>query len=230
MKNLLPLVFPRMNLIRSHPHLTHRLQMSHPIPDHYMVCRWICSNNHHSRCRLACIQLWTRPGHSRIILDRLVASWTVWHPLSDHSILHKPTRKPLTKRHICLNRLGITSNHLAQSWIVQPLRPDHSDTHTQNAELHSMDHFRTHHSNTMTPTWQHIITMSHHLIQRVKHSLAIQEPERYRAGGGNTNRTPNMNFEHPWEESRHNNVWQLEVFTPKLNGWSPDVAEKPGMK
>jgi hypothetical protein len=31
--------FPRMSLIRSHPHQTHRLQMGHPWPSHHMACR-----------------------------------------------------------------------------------------------------------------------------------------------------------------------------------------------
>jgi hypothetical protein len=56
--------------------------------------------------------------------------------------------------------------------------------------------------------------------------LSIREPERYRAGAGDINRTPNTHLKHPWEESRQSDVRQPEISTHKLNGWSLDMAER----
>jgi hypothetical protein len=53
-------------------------------------------------------------------------------------------------------------------------------------------------------------------IHRAGYSLATREPERYRAGGGGINRTPNTHLRHPWEESQQNDIMQLEIFTPNL--------------
>jgi hypothetical protein len=62
-------------------------------------------------------------------------------------------------------------------------------------------------------------------MHKTGYSSTDRELERYRTGGGVTNRTSITHLEHPWEESRQNNVRQPKFFTPKLNGWSPDVAE-----
>jgi hypothetical protein len=61
---------------------------------------------------------------------------------------------------------------------------------------------------------------------RAENSSVTREPERNRAGGGGINRTYNTHLGHPWEESRQNDVRQPEISTHKLNGWSPDVAER----
>jgi hypothetical protein len=61
---------------------------------------------------------------------------------------------------------------------------------------------------------------------RAEYYSAIREPERYRAGDGDINRTPNTHLKHPWEESRQSDVRQPEISTHKLNGWSPDMAER----
>jgi hypothetical protein len=53
-------------------------------------------------------------------------------------------------------------------------------------------------------------------MHRARYSLATREPERYRAGGGGINRTPNTHLRHPWEESQQNDIRQLEIFTPNL--------------
>jgi hypothetical protein len=55
---------------------------------------------------------------------------------------------------------------------------------------------------------------------------ATREPERYRAGAGDINRTSNTHLRHPWEESRQSDVRQPEFSTHKLNGWLPDMAER----
>jgi hypothetical protein len=82
-----------------------------------------------------------------------------------------------------------------------------------------MHNFCTHHSSTILSHYYNHV-MPAHICTRPKYSLTTREPETYRAGGvaliGH-----NTHFEHPWEESRQNNVWQHEVFTPKLNGGSP---------
>jgi hypothetical protein len=43
-----------------------------------------------------------------------------------------------------------------------------------------------------------------------------REPDRYRAGGGGINMTPNTQLGHPWEESRHNDVRQPQISTHNL--------------
>jgi hypothetical protein len=59
-----------------------------------------------------------------------------------------------------------------------------------------------------------------------EYSLATREPERYREEGGCINRTPNTHLEHPWEESRQNDVRQPDISTHKLNGGPLDVVER----
>jgi hypothetical protein len=61
---------------------------------------------------------------------------------------------------------------------------------------------------------------------RAEYCSATREPERYRAGAGDINRTSNTHLGHPWEESRQSDVRQPEISTHKLNGWSPDMAER----
>jgi hypothetical protein len=61
---------------------------------------------------------------------------------------------------------------------------------------------------------------------RAEYCSATREPERYRAGAGDINRTPNTHLKHPWEESRQSDVRQPEISTHKLNGWSLDMAER----
>jgi hypothetical protein len=51
---------------------------------------------------------------------------------------------------------------------------------------------------------------------RTEYFSATRETERYRAGEGGTNKTPNTHFEHPWEEGQQHIVRQPEVFTPYL--------------
>jgi hypothetical protein len=63
-------------------------------------------------------------------------------------------------------------------------------------------------------------------MHMTEYPLANRELERYRARGVVINRTSNTHLKHPWEEIRQNNVRQPEIFTRKLNGWLPDVAEK----
>jgi hypothetical protein len=63
MRNLLSLVFPRMNLIRSHPRQTHWLKMDLPWPNHHMVCRCTRLCHHHNR-RQALDQVWTQSDRS----------------------------------------------------------------------------------------------------------------------------------------------------------------------
>jgi hypothetical protein len=48
---------------------------------------------------------------------------------------------------------------------------------------------------------------------RAEYCSAIREPERYRAGAGDINRTPSTHLKHPWEESRQSDVRQPEIST-----------------
>jgi hypothetical protein len=63
-------------------------------------------------------------------------------------------------------------------------------------------------------------------VHRAGYYSTTREPERFRVGGGGINRTPNTHLRHTWKESQQNDVRQPKIFTPKLNGWSPDVVEK----
>jgi hypothetical protein len=63
-------------------------------------------------------------------------------------------------------------------------------------------------------------------MPRTKYFSATRETERYKAGEGGTNKTPNTHFEHPWEEGQQHNVRKPEVFTPVLNGCSSYAVEK----
>jgi hypothetical protein len=73
----------------------------------------------------------------------------------------------------------------------------------------------THYSHTIPPHGH-----------RAEYCSSTREPERYRAGAGDINRTHNTHLKHPWEESRQSDVRQPEISTHKLNGWSPDMAER----
>jgi hypothetical protein len=63
-----------------------------------------------------------------------------------------------------------------------------------------------HRNNTIVPHWQHIITVSCHLMYTGLNILwPLENPEIYRVGGG-INRTPNTHLGHLWEESQQNDV------------------------
>jgi hypothetical protein len=88
-----------------------------------------------------------------------------------------------------------------------------------------------HYSAPPTTHYNHAIPPQGH---RAEYYSATREPERYSAGAGDINRTPNTHLKHPWEESRQSDVRQPEISTHKLNGWSPDMVERirdevPGM-
>lgn len=55
-----------------------------------------------------------------------------------------------------------------------------------------------HYATPPTLSYNHV--MPPHMPM-VEHSSATIEPERYRAGEGGSNRTPNTHFEHPQDES-----------------------------
>jgi hypothetical protein len=63
-------------------------------------------------------------------------------------------------------------------------------------------------------------------VHRAEYSSTTRDPERYRAGGGGINKTPNTYLGHPYEESRQNNVSQPKISTHKFNGLLSDVMEK----
>jgi hypothetical protein len=71
------------------------------------------------------------------------------------------TRLP-RQHHVRLESLDTPSDHLARSRTIRPLTPDRPGMRMQNQELHNRSH--THHSNTMVPHQQHIITMPDHLM------------------------------------------------------------------
>jgi hypothetical protein len=64
MKNLPPLVFPRMILIWNHLRLTQQLQMGHPWPNHHMVCRCV-----RVTITVAAVRHMTGFGHSRTVRE-----------------------------------------------------------------------------------------------------------------------------------------------------------------
>jgi hypothetical protein len=95
-RNQLPLVFPRMSLIRSHPCQTHRLQMGCPWPNHHMACRCTRLCYHHSRRHQARDRLWRQSDHPRVFSNSLAISQTVQHI--------SPTVRPYTSS--CMEHLG----------------------------------------------------------------------------------------------------------------------------
>jgi hypothetical protein len=60
--------------------------------------------------------------------DRPDMSWTDRRILSDRPTLHESTHRPPKSCHTCLDRLGTTLDHSAQSWIVQALMTDGPST------------------------------------------------------------------------------------------------------
>jgi hypothetical protein len=85
----------------------------------------------------------------------------------------------------------------------RPLTPACPSMRTQNRELHNTHNSHTHRSNIMVPPpathYNHTIPTHGHMVE---YCSTTREPERYRAGASNINRTSNTHLRHPWVESR----------------------------